>query len=191
MSHQTVVTEKSADLPLTLSEAKSHLRLLHDDLDVEVEEALKAAVEYCETVAGRALRVSHTLTQKYCQWPCGPVRFDRQPVTAISSVTYYDGNGDSQTLASSNYRLQASTLAAGYLEWDDDFTRPTLDTRDDAVTITFTVGYTDIASVPAMAKHAIKLKLAEIFGDLRDRERDATVKSCDSLLAAIDWGSYR
>jgi uncharacterized phiE125 gp8 family phage protein len=190
MSHQTVVTAKSADLPLTLSEAKSHLRLLHDDLDVEVAAALEAAVEYCETVTGRSLRISHDLTQTYCQWPCDPVRFDRQPVKEIESVTYFDANGASQTLDDSNYRLQASTLAAGYLEWDSDFSRPTLDTRDDAVSINYVAGYTS-ETIPAMAKHAIKLKLSEIFGDLRDRERDATVRSCDSLLAAIDWGSYR
>jgi uncharacterized phiE125 gp8 family phage protein len=191
MSHQTVVTAKSADLPLTTDEAKSHLRILGGDLDAEVQAALEAAVEYCETVTGRALRVSHTLTQKYCQWPCGPVRFDRQPVSAISSVTYYDADGDEQTLSASNYRLQPSTLAAGYLEWDDDFSRPTIESREDAVTITFTVGYADIADVPPMAKYAIKLKLSEIFGDLRDRERDGTAKACDSLLAAIEWGSYR
>jgi hypothetical protein len=77
------------------------------------------------------------------------------------------------------------------LEWDDDFSRPTIESREDAVTITFTVGYADIADVPPMAKYAIKLKLSEIFGDLRDRERDGTAKACDSLLAAIEWGSYR
>lgn len=191
MSHQTAVTAKSADLPLTLDEAKGHLRILGGDLDAEIQAALEAAVEYCETVTGRALRVSHTLTQKYCEWPSGPVEFDRQPVTAVSSVTYYDADGASQTLASSNYRLQASTLAAGVLEWDDDFTRPTLDSRDDAVTITFTAGYAALATVPAMAKYAIKLKLSEIFGDLPDRVRDATVASCESLLSKIEWGQYR
>jgi uncharacterized phiE125 gp8 family phage protein len=191
MSHQTVVTAKSTDLPVTVAEAKDHLRIVNGDLDGEVEAALLAAIEYCESTAGRSLRISHTLTQKFCQWPCDPVQFDRQPAKAISSVKYYDQDGVEQTLSSSNYRLQLSSLAAGYLEWDDDFTRPTLDTREDAVTITYTAGYTDIASVPAMAKYAIKLKLAELFGDLQDRERAATERSCDSLLQQIEWGAYR
>lgn len=191
MTHQTVVTAKSSELPVTLAEAKDHLRILHDDLDVEIQAALEAAIEYCEAASGRGLRIGQTLSQKYSGWPCNPVRFDRQPVKSISSVTYYDAAGASQTLASSNYRLQHSTNAGALLEWVDDFTQPSLADRDDAVTITYIAGYTDIASVPAMAKYAIKLKLAEIFGDLNEREFASTQRSCDDLLRMIDWGCYR
>lgn len=189
--YQTVVTAKSNDLPVTLAEAKEHLRILGGDLDVEVFAALEAATEFCESVSGRSLRVSHTLAQKYASWPCDPVQFDRHPVKAISSITYYDADGASQTLATSKYRLQPSTNAAAALEWDDTFDSPSLDDRDDAVTITYTAGYTDIESVPAMAKYAIKLKLAELFGDLDERRIDATQRACDSLLHQIDWGCYR
>lgn len=191
MTYQTVVTAKDSELPVTLAQAKDHLRILNDDLDVEIQAALEAAIDYCEATSGRALRISHTLAQKYRNWPCDPIRFDRQPVKSITSVTYYDEAGASQTVASSNYRLQPSTNAGAVLEWDDDFTQPGLDDRDDAVTITYVAGYTDIASVPALAKYAIKLKLREIFGDLNEREYAATQRSCDDLLRMIDWGCYR
>lgn len=190
-SHQTAVTAKSSDLPVTLAEAKEHLRILSDDLDVEIQAALEAAIEYCESVVGRSLRVSHTLTQTYCQWPCSPVRFDRQPVKSITSVTYCDDDGASQTVSTSDYRLQPSTNAGAVLEWDDGFSYPSLDARLNAVTITYVAGYADIASVPAMAKYAVKLKLKELFGDMGEREQAATVRACDALLSQIEWGAYR
>lgn len=188
---QTTTTARSAGLPVSLAEAKDHLRISTDDLDTQVQATLEAATEYCETVTGRALRVSHTVTQTYDDWPCNPVRLSRQPVTAISSVTYYDQDGASQTVASSNYRLIAGGDHAAVLEFDDDFTEPTLDDRLDAVTITYTAGYASTDVVPAMAKHAIKLVMSELFGDLDERQMTACRDSAKRLLAAIDWGSYR
>lgn len=191
MQYAATITSRTADLPLTLAEAKSHLRKSGDELESEIQATLEAAVSYCEAITGRSLRVTTTLTQVYPQWPCDPVRFDREPVKAISSVTYYDQDGNSQTVASSNYRLIPQSESGAHLEWDDDFTKPTLDTRDDAVTITYTAGYDDIASVPATAKQAIKLKLSELFGELDPREADNYRRSCNDLLSAIDWGVYR
>lgn len=188
---QTTTTARSAGMPVSLAEAKDHLRISTDDLDTQVQATLEAATEYCETVTGRALRVSHTVTQTYDDWPCNPVRLSRQPVTAISSVTYYDQDGASQTVASNNYRLIAGGDHAAVLEFDDDFTEPTLDDRLDAVTITYTAGYSSVDTVPAMAKHAIKLVMSELFGDLDDRQMTACRESAKRLLAAIDWGSYR
>lgn len=191
MNPQTTVTAKSSALPVTLEEAKTHLRLLSDDLDIEVNVLLEAAVEYCESVCGRSLRVSQTLTQKYDGWPCSPVRFDRQPVTAVSSVTYYDADDASQTVSSSNYRLLVSSEAAAVLEFDADFTRPTLSDRADAVTVTYTAGYASLDVVPARAKAAVNLKLAELFGNLDERMLPANERSIVSLLGTLDWGCYR
>lgn len=191
MNPQTTVTAKSSDLPVTLAEAKTHLRLLSDDLDTEVDALLEAAVEYCETVCGRSLRVSQTITQKYDGWPCSPVRFDRQPVTAITSVTYYDANDVSQTVNASNYRLLVSSEAAALLEFDTDFSRPTASSRADSVTITYVAGYAAIADVPQRAKAAIKLKLAELFGNLDERMVAANERSIASLLGTLEWGCYR
>lgn len=190
-THQTTVTARDSNLPVTLAEAKQHLRILGEDLDADVQAALEAAVAWCESACGRALRVSHTLTQRYACWPKDPVRFDREPVSAITSVTYYDADEASQTLASSNYRLLGQSEAGAFLEWDDDFTKPTLDDRADAVTITYTAGYGTIAAVPAEAKHAVKLALSLFFGDLGDREVEPTRAACRELLSSLDWGAYR
>jgi uncharacterized phiE125 gp8 family phage protein len=190
MNPQTTVTAKSSDLPVTLEEAKTHLRLLSSDLDEHVASLLEAAVEYCETVCGRSLRVSHTLTQKYDGWPL-TVHFDRHPVTAITSVTYYDDDDATQTVSSSNYRLIASSEAAAFLEFDDDFTLPTLSDRSDAVIVTYTAGYATLADVPHRAKAAINMKLAELFGNLDERMVAPNERAIASLLGTLDWGCYR
>ncbi len=191
MNPQTTVTAKSSDLPVTLEEAKTHLRLLSSDLDEHVAGLLEAATEYCETVCGRSLRVSQTLTQKYDGWPCGVVHFDRQPVTAITSVKYRDDDDVEQTLASSNYRLLVSSEAAAFMEFDEDFTAPTLNGRADAVTVTYTAGYASLADVPARAKAAVKLKLTELFDNSDERMIAANERSVAMLLGTLEWGCYR
>lgn len=187
----TTVTARDAYLPVTLAEAKQHLRIVSDDLDLDIQAKLEAAVDWCESVSGRALRISHTLGQKYCQWPAGDVWFDRQPVTAISSVKYFDTAGVETTVNSSNYRLHVSSEAAAYLQWDDAFTRPATDVRDDAVVIVYTAGYATIAAVPSRAKQLILLELSLLFGDLDERQYAATERARDSLLGSMDWGCYR
>jgi len=187
-SHQTTVTEKSSDLPVTLEEAKAHLRLLSSDLDVHVEGLLEAAVEYCESVIGRSLRTSTTLTQTYDGWPCNPVRFDRQPVLAIGSVKYRDPDDTEHTVTSNNYRLLPSSEASAVLEFDEGFVPETLAGRADAVTVTYVAGYED---PPARAKAAILLKLSELFGNLDERKVTANERSINTLLGSLDWGCYR
>ena len=188
----TTVTSKTTSLPVTLTEAKEHLAILSGDRDEEVDAALRAATEYCEAVCGRSLRVGITQTQAYCDWPLGVVRFDRQPVKSISSVYYYDSDGNDTLVASTEYRLIGSTDGAATLEWDDGFTMPTVDVRADAVRITYVAGYAALSDVPAAAKYAVRLKLHEIFGgEVDDRQRMATERSIKSLLGSVEWGWVR
>lgn len=191
----TTVTAKDSELPVSLDDAKRHLRVVSGELDEYIQSLLLAATEYCEGVTGRALRLSATLTQKYCQWPCNPVRFNRQPVKSVTSVTYYDADNVSQTVSSSNYRLHTSSEAAAYLEIDGDFVKPTLYARDDAVTVTFVAGYSSADTVPETAKHAIRM----IVGHWFNHNETVNIGNITSevplaaaaLLGQLDPGYYR
>lgn len=193
MNYQTNTTAKSTPLPVSLQEAKAQLRVGSDDLDASIQVELNAAVDYCERIIGRSLRVSHTVTQSYPGWPCAPVRFDRQPVTAISSVKYYDTDNAQQTVTSTNYRLIASSDAAAILEWLDTYSQPSHYERSDAIQIAYTAGYASIADVPAAAKHAILLQLEKthFLQDLNPIQIGAFERSISSQLTSCDWGSYR
>lgn len=193
-NYQTNTTAKSATLPVTLQEAKEQLRIVSGDLDSNIQISLEAAVAYCERETGRSLRESHTIVQSYSQWPCSPVRFDRQPVRVISSITYYDSTGALQTLSTGNYRLLNSSDAAALLEFDDGFSVPSLDSRSDAVQITYLAGYGEVdgkPSVPADIKHAILLLIEKDWGNKTPVEQERMERSIRSKLSSVEWGCYR
>lgn len=190
-SHRTTELSKSSNLPVTLDEAKRHLRILGEDLNDDVTGALEAATEYCEAIVGRSLRSTTTLTQSYRCWPKAPVWFDREPVASVTHVKYYDTTGTLTTVSSSYYRLHQQSEASATLEWDDSFSFPALDARDDAVIVTYAAGYGAVSSVPARAKHAVKLALSLFFGDLTEKDVEPTRRACSDLLRSIDWGCYR
>lgn len=178
-------------LPVSLQESKTHLYLVNEDQDARVSLALSAAVDYCESVTGRVLRVSHTIVESYDGWPCSPVGFDYQPVYEISSVKYYDADNAQQTVSSSNYRLVQGNTGA-VLEFDQDYTFPTTYDRSDAVQVTYLAGYSDVATVPAAAKQAVLLKLQQDWGDVENTvQANALERSIKQLLASVDTGAYR
>ncbi len=192
----TTITARDAELPVSLVEAKAHLRVMDGALDEHIQSLLEAAVGYCESTTGRSLRAFSTLTQKFCEWPCGPVMFDRNPVLAevdsepATIVTYFDANGDAQTVDDANYRVHAGE-AAGYLEFDANFALPTHEYRDDAITIQYAAGYGSVQNVPKQAKPAVMLTLELLFGNLDERYYANCEKSRDALLNQMQPGYYR
>ena len=190
MLPQVVVTSKDSLLPVSLAEAKQHLRLDGDHMDDVVLDKLQAAVDYCERRVARSLRLSHTLTQTYQGWPT-LVRFERQPVKSITSITYYDANNAQQTLAASNYLLIASTEASATFCWDANFSVPTVYDRGDAVTITYVAGYATITDVPHAAREAIKLKLGMLMSDMDDRSMEQHRRAIEDLLGSVETGMLR
>lgn len=187
----TTTTAKSQPLPVSLAEAKAHLRVLSDDLDDDVQATLDAAADVVERDTARALRVSHTVVQTYDRWPCSPIRLERQPAKSVSSLKYYDSDDSQQTVASSNYRLLASTDGAALVEIDDDYAEPTLSYRSDAVELTYLAGYSALTDVPPAAIHAIKMQLSILFGDLDERQVEAARSTYEDLIASIAWGAVR
>lgn len=201
----TTVTARDALCPVSLIEAKEHLRVTDGTLDVHIESLIQAATEYCESVTGRSLRLSETIVQSYDCWTGCRIQLDRQPALAVSSLKYYL-DGTLQTVGAGNYRLHKSRNAAAHVEIDSDYSRPTHDTREDAVQLTYTAGYDSIADdpgadptpllgVPAMAKHAIKLIVGHWFNH-NEAVNVGNITSnvplaADALLAQLDWGCYR
>lgn len=201
MRHVTNITHAATvSTPVTLSEAKDHVRVMSDDFDSYIQTLIEAATEYCERCTGRPLRVPldgypSSVTQKYPGWPTSPVELDWQPAGSITSITYFDTDDASQTVSSSNYRLLASANAGALLEFDEDFTEPATSNRSDAVTITYGAGYTTASSVPAAAKHAIKLLVGHWFEHAEAVMVGGSPASLplgvDALLESISWGRYR
>lgn len=188
------ITDAPSGELLSTEDAKRHLRIESGDLDTEVQSLIRVARDYCERFTQRTLRATVTRTQKLNEWWCESIRLPWPPLIAVSSVTYYDADNASQTLASSNYHVQLSTDGGGRIVWTDDADLPDLYVRPDAITVTFTTGYTSIdsatAALPPVALQAMKTKLTELWGAGTENEIRAAKECTDRLLGLVDWTGY-
>jgi len=155
--------------PVTLTEAKAHLRIDADitTYDQLVTDLIVAARDRAELETNRQL-----LTAGYQlvmdAFPCGPIELPRPPLQSVTAVTYVDAGGLTQTWSSSLYQQLAprgpfagrGLLMPVYGEIYP-VTRPeTLA----AVTVAFTAGYGLAATtVPRSIRQACLLMIGDWF----------------------------
>lgn len=151
--------------PVTLAEAMAHLRIDAPGVGPHPEEALisaliQAAREHVEAATGRAL-VTQTLEATWDAWDAA-LTLPRAPVQSVSSVTYVDAAGATQTLAGASYRLApaglvwAVTPAYGE-EW------PAARPVPGAIAVRFVAGYGLAAAVPAPLRQAMLLLVSHLY----------------------------
>lgn len=150
--------------PVTLQEAKLHLRVIADVSDVAAhpEDALitaliTAARTDCENRLQRSL-LQTTWTLTLDEFPaCDFVRLERGPIISLDSVKYFDADEAQQTLATSAYRLSGHRV-------EPVDTWPTTQDRIGAVELVYKAGYgTTAASVPAPLKAWILLAIGDMY----------------------------
>lgn len=167
MASLTVVT-KPASEPVTLAEAKEHLKVPADITaeDTLIQGFVSAAREQVEQLTWRAV-MSQSLRLVLDRWP-EPFRLPRPPLIQIDSIKYYDASGVLQTLDSSNYRLIDGDNAALYpiSRW------PNLSNRQDAVTVNFQAGHQSSGDVPESIKAAILLFVGHLYNNREDVKAD-------------------
>lgn len=188
--------------PVTLSEAKAHLRVDTTDDDTYIGSLIKAAREWVEEYLDRTL--VHT------QWV---VRFDGFPVTGTDdielprppvvasgtattvSLTYTLDTGSTATLSTASYRVDRNATP-GAVKTLYSGTWPSHLEDDNSVSITYWAGYGPSGSdVPAAIRHAMLMLLA-FWYDNRSAVLTGSISkqlefAVDSLLSAHRWGSYR
>ena len=158
--------------PVSLAEAKAHLRVDFTDDDTLISALVDAATAHIDGHTGilaRAL-VTQTWRQDFCDWPGDRVlRLPLAPVASVQSVKYFDAaNAEITVDAIGNYALLEDARGP-YIKFTSDFAAPALfDERDDRIGVTFVAGYGGAAEVPAAIRAAVLL----IVGDLY-KNRDA------------------
>ncbi len=185
-----VITDAPADELLSIEDAKRHLRLFDGSLDDEVAALVRASRDYCERWTGRTLRKSTERELTLDGWWCKEQKLPWPPLIAVESVTYYDEDNASQTLAAGNYVVELSTDGGGRIVWAADAEIPSVYSRPDAITITFTAGYANADAIPPVALQAMKTKITEMWGAGSEGELKAAMSATDRLLGLIDWTSY-
>ncbi len=172
--------------PVTLSEAKSYLRIADTDDDLFVNALITAVRQRFESWAARSL-----MTQTWTLWLDGfprtgkkdaplegyferPVRhFDEvqrllviplPPLQSVGFVKTYDATNTAAVFASSNY-LVDSASNPGRLALNQGAQWPTVLRSVNAVEIEFAAGYGNASDVPDSIKQGILLWIKLLFAD--------------------------
>jgi uncharacterized phiE125 gp8 family phage protein len=159
-----------AELPVTLAEAKAHLRVDGADDDTLIAGLLAAAVGHldgAEGLLGRAL-VEQQWTLVLDAFPASaekPVRIPLPPLVSVAAVRYVDAAGATQTWDAANWRIAPQGAMPGHLLPVHGESWPTTRTQAAAVEIDFTAGYGAAAGVPAPLKAAMLLLIGHWYAN--------------------------
>lgn len=158
MAYQ-LITPPSGE-PVTLAEAKLHLRVDITDDDALITALISAARQYAEMVTQRQL-----LTASWrLVLDCFPrmIRLDKMPLVTVDSIKYVDLNGVLQTMPSTDYVVDSSAEPARITPvfgkiW------PIPVPQIGAVQVNFTCGYGAATAVPEGIKNWIKIRVASLY----------------------------
>lgn len=167
----TLVTGPALE-PVTLAEAKAHCRVSIADDDALLTGYILAAREFVERHTRRSI-ITQTWDYKPDQrGSCWPQHYDcwrkdwysgieipLPPLVSVTSVSYVDSAGDSQTLAADQYQVvirngksrEGLIVPAYSVSW------PSLRDQYDNVTVRFVAGYGGLESVPNAIRQAMLL----------------------------------
>lgn len=156
----TLVTGPTVE-PVGLDEAKDHLRLDGENEDRRLRGYLKAARVWAEHFTRRAL-ISQTWDLKVDTF--GELLYvPLPPLQSVTSISYVDDNGDSQTVTSTIYTVDTdSDPGRIFLAYDQSW--PSHRSIPNAVTARIVVGYGAVAdNVPEDIRTAILLRISRLY----------------------------
>jgi uncharacterized phiE125 gp8 family phage protein len=175
-----------------VSEMKAHLRVDHNHEDDRISGLIQAAREMVEEDAQVAL-CPQTLTFRLDAFPNWELCLRKCPINAISSITYVDADGTTQTLASDKYTLDSHSRPARVTPAYNEIW-PATRRQINAVTVTATAGYSSPSSVPAMAKQALKMLVAHWYENAETVLVGTISKELDlsyrAIVSRFSWGGY-
>lgn len=187
--------------PVTLAEAKAHLRVDTSDDDTYIGTLITAAREWCEQYLDRTL-VHTQWVMRFDKFPDSgiePVELPRPPMvtsgtaTAVT-VTFTTEPGATSTYSTAEYRVDRYATPGTVLPiYGSTWTPHRQD--DNAISVTWWAGYgASGTSVPAAIRHAMLMLIGTWY------ERRASADNMGgaevpfgvkSLLDSQRWGSYR
>lgn len=163
MSGHLQLIADAAEEPVTLVEAKAHLRVDVDAEDDLITALITAARQMVEQITRRALlsqdwelRLEAFPADTVIELPCPPLQ-------SVSALTYIDGDNVSHTVEASTYQVDTGStpgrlaLVAG-ASWPGDTLRSL-----GGVQIAFTAGWTSAEAVPLPIRAALLLLVGHLY----------------------------
>lgn len=162
--------------PITLEEAKAHLRVVGTDEDDYIAALIPAVREMAEGRLNRTIR-QRTRVALFRNWSEEFV-LPRPPFIAIDTITYADEDGQVQTLDGGLYYVAAQDDdAPGVVELVPGEAMPYLYTRRRPISVSYLAGYPE-GQVPRAIIQWMLLALGALY---QNRESVVTGVSVDSL----------
>ena len=186
--------------PLTVAEAKLHLRVDISDDDAYIGTLITAAREWVENYLDRTL-ITTQLILRAAEFPTEELELARPPMATAGTatavvITYTLADTTTATLSTALYRVDRTTTPGNVAPvingtWPSDVIEDA-----NAVAVTYWAGYGPTsASVPATIRHAMLMLIGHWY-DRRSAVLTGTISkpiefAVESLLASNNWGQYR
>jgi uncharacterized phiE125 gp8 family phage protein len=155
--------------PVTLDEAKAHLRVDTTDDDALITSLISAARARAEWHTSRAF-VTQSWTLWLDAWPCsGMVEIPLPPLQSVASVTAYAMDDSATVLDAATYQIDTASSPARLI-LKPNTSLPVNLRRVNAVAVAFTAGYGEAADVPAPIGEAILKLVANFYVNRGDAE---------------------
>jgi uncharacterized phiE125 gp8 family phage protein len=156
-----LITAPAAE-PITLEEAKNHMRVEVDTDDTIITNFIMTARRYCEKIQGR-FYVTQTWDWFLDQFPEYPFDLPYPPLQSITHIKYYDKDGTEFTFSSAKYQVDVKGFQ-GRITLVFNESWPSVSLKPiNGVVIRFVAGYGAASAVPAEIKTAIKILIAHWY----------------------------
>ena len=174
--------EPPAEEPVSLQEARTHLRLDSGEDDY-IAGLITAARRYCETFQNRVY-VSQTWDLFLDAFPPGCIKIPLPPLQSVAFIKYKDSSGELQTLESSEYVVDPYS-EPGLIFRAYGKSWPATYPEANSVQIKFVAGYGAAADIPPEIKQSILLKIADLY---EHRGGDEGIdKSINEAIESLLW----
>jgi uncharacterized phiE125 gp8 family phage protein len=159
--------------PITLAEARKHIRVDSPADDVLIEGYIVAAREWVEDYTGLVLS-RREVTESVSGFT-NPIKLRAWPIAADQpvSIAYRDRTGVGQTVANAVLRAASrpgTVYPAAGARWPDS------NTVDGAIDVTVTAGFVDAGSIPQVLKQAMLVLLTAFYEDREGGEMIAAAE---------------
>lgn len=168
-----LITPPAAE-PVTLAEAKAHLRVDGTDDDALIASLIEASRIYCEQFTARAF-ITQTWEYVVDAFPTREIMLPLPPLQSVTSVKYDDGSGVETTLGTDQYEVDNVSQPGWVVPVTTGWPTSVWDGVN-SVRIRFVAGYdpgTDspvdlAANVPQSLKAAILLHVGQLYQQRED-----------------------
>jgi uncharacterized phiE125 gp8 family phage protein len=163
--------------PVTTQEYKDHLRVDITTDDTLIDGLGTAAREWAEMYTRRAFvtqtwdvildEFPGTQNERFQEHRGDIILIPKAPLQSITSITYVDENGDSQTFSSGDYIVDTASEPGRVFPIINEVW-PTIQSVGQAVTVKFVAGYGAASAVPEGIKLALKMIVGAWYNNRED-----------------------